>query len=149
MARLSRHLWGGTSLKTAAKEATDNHAPLQSKRVYNKHSTDRVSQAGRSFVHGLSAVTFCNLNVVCRSRSVRMDSILACSSVCVPLERRQRKVTCKRLGWNTVCCVSAIDTDTPLPFFSGLRMVFICLVCTPHRLENCVFDITKVKRQWN
>ena len=80
-----------------------------------------------------------------------MGSIWACNSVCVPLERktRLRDIQKIRLGHFSLFCVCL-----PLP-----RTLHCSVLCTLNVLylsclrsalaENCVFDITNVKRQWN
>ena len=68
---------------------------------------DHVSQAGRPFVRGLPAVTICNLKALCRYRLLQMGFILACNSVCVPLERKTRLHDMQkiRLGHSSLFCV--------------------------------------------
>ena len=113
----------------------------------------RVTQAGRPFVRGLPAETMWHLKLVCRSHSLlQMGSILACSSACVRPSWKEDKVTEKiRLGHCLLClcmCVCQCHGHS-IALLSRLRMAFICLVCTPCWLENCVFDVINVKRQWN
>ena len=91
-----------------------------------------VSQAGRPFVRGLPAVTICNLKALCRYHLLQMGSILACNSVCVPLERktRLRDMQKIRLGHSSLFCVCLPmprTLHTPLQCFLDFECAFFAV----------------------
>ena len=51
MAQLSRHLWGGTSLKTAAKKAREGGDPRKGKLQENPHTLSLVKLQACAMAH--------------------------------------------------------------------------------------------------
>ena len=57
MARLSRRLWGGTSLKTAAKEANLGHTATKVRRVNYPSHKHKISKEGFLQTYGIKGAT--------------------------------------------------------------------------------------------